>query len=198
MTMTVKMSEPVVRPRDRSFGPTVLLGLAGSTLAAVAGTRDWVTASGDAAGINVDVAVKGSESAPLVAALALVALAAWGVVLVLRGRVRRIVSAVGGLASVGALAAVIGAYASARGDATDAVIDKGATDRVVAASLNGWYYLAGVGAIIAALAFVVAVRKAPGWPAMGSRYDAPGDRADKPEADEDMWRALDEGHDPTS
>lgn len=198
MTMTATMSESVVRPRDRSFGPTVLLGLAGSTLAAVAGTRDWVTASGDAAGIHVDAAVKGSESAPLVATLALVALAAWGVVLVLRGRARRIVSVVGAIASVGALLAVVGGYAGARNDAAEAVIDKGATGDVVVASLTGWYYLAGVGALIAALAFVVAIRKAPGWPAMGSRYDAPGDRADMPEADEDMWRALDEGRDPTS
>ena len=196
--MTVTMTEPVVRPRDRSFGPTVLLGLAGATLAAVAGTRDWVTASGDAAGINVDAAVKGSESAPLVAALALVALAAWGAVLVLRGRVRRIVSVVGVLASVGALAAVIDAYAGAQNDATDAVMDKEATGDVLVASLTAWYYLADVGALIAALAFVVAVRKAPAWPAMGSRYDAPGARADTPEADEDMWRALDEGRDPTS
>ena len=60
--MTATMTEPVVRPRDRSFGPTVLLGLAGATLAAVAGTRDWVTASGDAAGINVAAAVKGWKS----------------------------------------------------------------------------------------------------------------------------------------
>ena len=192
------MTEPVVRVRDRSFGPTVLIGLAGATLAAVAGTRDWVTASGDAAGINVDAALKGSESAPLVAALALVALAAWGVVLVLRGRVRRIVSVVGALASVGALGAVIDAYAGVQNDAADAVIDKGATGDVFVASLTTWYYLAGVGALVAFVAFVVAARQAPGWPEMGSRYDAPGGRADMPEADEDMWRALDEGRDPTS
>jgi len=198
MTVTVTMTEPVVRPRDRSFGPTVLLGLSGATLAAVAGTRDWATASGDAAGINVDATVKGSESAPLVAALALVALAAWGVVLVLRGRVRRIVSVVGVLASVGALAAVIGANAGVQNDATDAVMGKGATGDVFVTSLTAWYYLAGFGALVAAFAFVVAVRRAPAWPAMGSRYDAPGAREDSPAADEDMWRALDEGRDPTS
>ena len=191
------MAEPVGSRRDRSFGPTVLLGLVGGTLAAVAGTRDWVTASGDAAGIQVEVTVKGAESAPLVAALALVALASWGVVLVLRGSARRVVSVVGVLASAGALAAVIDAFEGVQNDATAAVIDKGATGDALVGSLTAWYYLAGVGALVAALTFVVAVRKAPVWPAMGSRYDAPGARTDVPEADEDMWRALDEGRDPT-
>ena len=43
---------------------------------------------------------------------------------------------------------------------------------------------------------------APGWPAMGSRYDAPGARADAedaaPDTEQDMWRALDDGRDPTA
>ena len=84
------MAEPQTtrRPRDRSYGPTVLLGLAGAGLAAVAGARTWATTEADAAGIRVEAAVSGAESQPLVVALALVALAAWGVVLVMRGRLR--------------------------------------------------------------------------------------------------------------
>lgn len=184
--------------RDRTFGPTVLLGLAGAALTAVAGTREWAHASGDAAGIRVQAAVKGSETAPLVATLALVALAAWGVVLVVRGTMRRVVAAVGFLACVGALASVVDAFDGAQDDAVTAVFDKGATGDVVAASLGGWYYAAGIGAGLTLLAFVVAVVRSPRWPAMGSKYDAPSARAESPATDEDMWRALDEGRDPTS
>ena len=192
------MSESAVRPRDRSFGPAVLLGLAGAALAAVAGTREWATSSGDAAGIQVEAAVTGSDTAPLVSTLALVALAAWGVLLVLRGRVRRIVAGIGALASAGALAALVDAFDGAQNDAVEAVMDRGATGDVFVTSLGGWYYAAGVGAVLALAALVVAVVRSPRWPAMGSRYDAPSARADTPVTDEDMWRALDKGQDPTS
>lgn len=192
------MTDPAAPARDRSFGPTVLLGLAGGTLAAVAGTREWAHATGDAAGVRVEAAVKGSDAAPLVAALALLALAAWGVVLVLRGRVRRAVAAIGLLASLGALVSVVAAFGGSQDDAVSAVRDKGASGDVLAASLAGWYYAAGVGAGLTLLAFAVAVARVPRWPAMGSRYDAPSARAATPATDEEMWRALDEGRDPTS
>lgn len=186
------------RRRDRSFAPTVLLGLAGAGLAAVAATREWATSRGDAAGIKVDASVTGSETEPLVAALALVALAAWGVVLVVRGRTRRVVAAIGLAASLGALVAVVVGFDAAQDAALDAVMAKGASGDVFATSLTAWYYLAGVGVLLAALASAVAVLKAPGWPAMGSKYDAPAARRESPPPDEDMWRALDEGRDPTS
>jgi hypothetical protein len=56
----------------------------------------------------------------------------------------------------------------------------------------------GVGTLLTALALVVAVRRARTWPALGSRYDAPGARAAAPAGEQDLWRALDEGHDPTA
>ncbi len=55
-----------------------------------------------------------------------------------------------------------------------------------------------MGALLTALALVVAVRRARTWPALGSRYDAPAARAAAPVTDQDLWRALDEGHDPTA
>jgi uncharacterized membrane protein (TIGR02234 family) len=185
------------RTRDRSFGPAVAAGLAGAALAAVAGSRDWATTRADAAGIKVEVSVTGAESQPLVAALALVALAAWGVVLVTRGRVRRVVSAVGLLASTGSLVGVVLGFGAAQEDAQEAAVARGATGDVFATALSAWYYLAAVGALLAAVAFVVAVVRSPGWPAMGTKYDAPSSRSTS-RTDEDMWRALDEGRDPTS
>jgi uncharacterized membrane protein (TIGR02234 family) len=192
------MAETTSRPRRRSFGPTVLVGLAGAALAAVAGAKDWARVSGDAAGLKVQAAVKGSEAAPLVTALALVALAAWGVVLVTRGRVRQVVAAVGALASLGALLATVLAHGTTTADAVTAITGKGATGTSFDPALTGWYYAAAVGALASLAASAVAVVAARGWPAMGSKYDAPATRAEKPASEQDMWRAMDEGHDPTS
>lgn len=183
--------------RDRSFGPTLLAGTAASVLTAVAATRDWATATGDASGIKVDAAAGGAETSPLTAALALVALAAWGALLVLRGRARRVVAVVGLLAVLGALAGVLDSFDGAQTDALDALAGQGTGD-VAVASLTGWYWATGVGALLAAAAFGVAVARSPRWPAMGSRYDAPSARAEAPRSEEDMWRAIDDGRDPTS
>ncbi len=172
------------RPRRRSFGPTVLAGLAGAGLAALGGARTWASATGDAAGVQVEATAKGSTSAPLVVALALVTLAAWGVVLVLRGRPRQVGSVLGALASAGVLAATVAAAGRVRADATDAVVARGATDDVLGSALTGWFWATLVGAALTLLAFVVAVREARRWPAMGSRYDAPAARpAADPEQD---------------
>ena len=187
--------------RDRSFGPTVLVGLGGAVLAAVASGRDWATARGDAAGVEVSASVAGSDTAPLALALSLVALAAWGAVLVLRGRVRRIVAVVGALAAAGALAAVVDRFDGAQDDAGEAVTAAGATGDVLVTALSGWYWATGVGALLTLGALVVAVVRAPRWPAMGSRYDAPAARRQERQPDpseQDLWRALDEGHDPTT
>ena len=186
------------RPRDRGFAPAVAVGLAGAALAAVAGARTWASAEGDAAGLRVEAAVTGAESQPLVSALALVALAAWGVLLVTRGRARRVVALVGLAAALGAFVAVLLAFGDVQDDALAAVMDRGATGDVFATSLSPWYYLSAVGTLLAVAGLAVAVVRAPRWPAMGSRYDAPTARPTSSDAEEDMWRALDAGEDPTS
>jgi uncharacterized membrane protein (TIGR02234 family) len=184
--------------RDRSFGRTVLAGLGGAALAAVAAGRDWAESSGANAGVKVHASVAGSDAAPLVLALALVTLAAWGVVLVLRGRVRQVVAAVGLAAAVGALVSLVDAFGAAQDAAVEALTARGGAGDAVVTSLTGWYWASGVGALLTALALVVAVRRARTWPALGSRYDAPGARAAAPASEQDLWRALDEGHDPTA
>lgn len=204
------------RVRSRSFGPTVVLGLSAGALTAVAATRDWATASGSAAGVDVSAAAKGSSSAPLGIALGLVALASWGVVLVLRGRVRRVVALVGALASAGVLAATLAALGGVQDDAVEALVGRGATGDTSTASLTGWYFACAVSAVLTLGSFAVAVALAPGWPAMGSRYDAPATRTAAasaaagaaagagtgagggPVTEQDMWRALDDGRDPTA
>jgi uncharacterized membrane protein (TIGR02234 family) len=190
------------RPRSRSFGPTVLLGLGGAALAAVAGSRDWSRASGRSGGVEVAAVVKGSDAAPLALALALVALAAWGVVLVVRTRARQVVAVLGALAAAGSLAATVVAFGRARDDAVAAVLAKGAVAAAgPSASLTGWYFTAAAGALVALAGFVVTVVAAPAWPQMGTRYDAPSARADaepdRPASEQELWRALDDGRDPS-
>jgi len=179
--------------RSRTFGPTVLGGLVAAALTSIAAGRTWGTADTVVVGAHRQVEARGTDVAPLALALALVALAAWGIVLVTRVRARRLVSVVGLACSLGVLASV-----AATGHAISRVLGRLAGEPASAAySVSPWYFVTGVAALACAVSFVAVWRLAPAWPAMGSRYDAPiGDAAAVP--DEDPWRALDRGHDPTS
>jgi uncharacterized membrane protein (TIGR02234 family) len=188
----------------RGFAGTVLVGLAGAVLATVAGSRDWASAEGGSAGVQVSATATGSASAPLAVALGFVCLASWGVVLVLRGRSRRAVAVAGAVSAAGLLTAVLTAWGRAQHDAVRAAVADGATGNSVSSSLTGWFFACTVGAVIALAAFALAVPAAPHWPAMGSRYDAPAARRETAQVPaeertpQDMWRALDHGRDPTA
>jgi uncharacterized membrane protein (TIGR02234 family) len=186
--------------RDRTFGPVVLGGLAAAALTAVAAAQDWGEATGDNAGVAVTGRADGAATAPLALALALVALASWGVLLVLRGRLRGAVAAVGVLAAAGVVAAVVLAYGDVDATAVEATRAAGATSDVFETSRTGWYWTALVAGVVSLVALAVAALRAPGWPAMGGRYDSPAtrDEASTPRTDEDLWKALDEGRDPTA
>jgi hypothetical protein len=171
----------------RTFWPTVLVGVAGAGLAAYAGGRDWVRihAGGDpitAVGVSLD--------SPATTALALVALAAWGVLLVTRGWFRRGVAI---LAAVAAIAPVAGVW-DTRAHLLDTHADSAGTT---------WPWVAAAACLVSAAAAVLAVMKAPRWPEMGRRYDAPAGAATpavplEDQSSLDVWKALDEGHDPTA
>ena len=192
------MADPQGRRTRRTYALTVVVGLAAAALTAVAGSRTWATGQASAAGMRVDTTVPGSQAAPLVAALGLVALAGWGVVLVTRGRLRRLVAVVGLLASLGAFAAAVHGLTTVGGDVRSALLDQGAGGGSLGWQTSGWPALAIAAALVAAGAFLVAVLGARGWPEMGSKYDAPAARADASGGEPDMWRALDKGEDPTS
>jgi len=175
----------------RTFWPTVLTGAAAAALAAVASGRPWATASAEVAGTATGAEAIGSDVAPLALALSLVALAAWGAILVVRRRGRRVVSAIGLLASVGVVVTVVTSKGRALDEAVDLLVGDAGS-----ATATAWYYTAAVAAAVAAVAFVVAMLRLAAWPEMAARYDAPAKR--DPERDQtDLWKALDEGHDPT-
>ena len=187
----------------RTFVPVLLLGLASATLGAVAGTKPWATVTES----NSDVVAPGASALyadagqmPLAGALSLVVLAAWGVLLVTRGRVRRVVAVVGAVAALGVVVTVLVGWSSTRDDVLEALQ---ITDGSAETGLTGWYWTAAVSAVLSLLATVLAARYVGHWPAMGSRYDAPGARPaptlDPAEAGEgELWCAIDEGHDPTA
>ena len=186
--------------RDRTFGPAVLGGLATAALTAVAAAQDWGVATGDNAGVTATGRADGATTAPLALALALVALASWGVLLVLRGRLRRVVAVVGAAAAVGVVVSVVLAYGDVDRAAVEAATAAGATSDAFEVSFTGGYWTALVSGVLSVAALVVAVLRAPGWPAMGSRYDSPAarDAGTAARSDEDLWKALDEGRDPTA
>jgi len=177
--------------RRRTFWPTVLAGVVGSGLAAMGGSKDWFAAANQSAAALSGLGTTSALDAPAVTALGLVALAAWGVVLVTRGWVRRGVAVLGALAGAGAVAAGIVSL----GDAPHGTHSSGA-----------WPWLGLVGAVLATVAAVAAVMMAPAWPEMGRKYDAPTGAAqaatlgpeDLGEADNiDLWKSITEGRDPT-
>ncbi|NYG57942.1 putative membrane protein (TIGR02234 family) [Nocardioides daedukensis] len=189
----------------KTFGPIVLLGLSAGTLCAVAGSKDWAAlddteelAQNPAASQLLETGT--AAEMPLAAALSLVVLALWGVLLVTRGVVRRVVAVLATLASLGLLATVVAGHSSTRNGVEQAFADIGVETTV---HITGWWWAALVGAVLAVLAGILAARHAPHWPAMGSRYDAPGAAAAGPvRVDEanttELWKAIDEGHDPTA
>ncbi len=189
------------RSRRRTFGPVVLLGLATAGVAAVAGDKPAAEASGTAAAAVSSGFVTYDAHLPAVTALALVVLACWGVVLVTRGRVRRAVAVLGVLASLGTVVAALTAYGSVPDQLRAELAAVGVTDAAI--SHTAWYWVAVLAAVLSLVPTVLAVRWASSWPEMGTRYDAPGSAppaAAPPEEQTslDLWKAMDEGHDPTA
>jgi uncharacterized membrane protein (TIGR02234 family) len=181
----------------RTFGPTVLAGLASGALAAVAGNQPWARPAEPSVRGLVD---EGVAEMPLAAALGLVVLACWGVLLVTRGRVRRLVAGLGAIASAGLLVTVVVGFNAAPEALREELETMGMAD--VDVSRSGWCYAAGLAAVLSLAATLAAVRLVPAWPEMGSRYDAPGAAEQESVPPEersslDLWRSLDEGQDPT-
>jgi hypothetical protein len=183
----------------RTFGPVVLLGLAGGALCAVASTRVWVEVRGEAADSLVASALGDAGEMPLASALSLVVLAAWGVLLVTRRKVRRVVAVLGTLAAVGVVVTVVVGAGTLPDDVRDRLAESGGAGLDI--GFTGWFWAAAVAAVLSLAATALAVRHVGAWPEMGSRYDAPGGAPGDAEGQRsgiDLWKSLDEGHDPTA
>ncbi|MDQ6642371.1 MAG: Trp biosynthesis-associated membrane protein [Actinomycetota bacterium] len=198
-------AERKVRSARSTFGPVLLFGVAAAVLAAVAGAKSWATH--DLGGRPGDAFLLGSDlgTMPLAGALGLLLLAAWGVLLVTRGRVRRALAVVALVVSVGLLACVVIGSFTVPGDVRNGYAALKQQGFTVNVHFTGWFWAAGIGALLSVVATILAVRLTPAWPEMGSRYDAPGAARvrETPPADDadttnlELWNAIDEGDDPT-
>jgi uncharacterized membrane protein (TIGR02234 family) len=197
--------------RRRTFGPVVLVGLAAAALAAVAGSRPWV--AGESGGVESTsggamgsaLSMDSVAESPLAAALALVVLACWGVLLVTRGRFRRAIAVLALVTAVGLAAATVEAYFSLPDALAASLLEVSGID-TVSTRLTAWYAVALVAAAASVAATAAAVRFVRHWPEMGTRYDSPAgartttdDASGEPPTENiDIWKALDEGRDPTA
>jgi len=190
----------MAEPR-RTFGAAVGAGLASAVLAAVAGHQPWARGSAPG-GLGELSATVEAGRVPAANALSLVVLACWGVLLVTRGRVRRVVSVLAVLAALGLAATVVVGYSTAPDHVRAAYHDLSVAEPDV--GLTGWFWVAAVASLLTLLTTLLAVRLVPAWPEMGRKYDAPADAAPEPaQAPEereniDLWKAMDEGRDPTA
>ena len=186
----------------RTFGPVVALGLASAGLGAYAASKPWVTGAGAESAPGVGTMTWGEvSSSPLGTALAFVVLACWGVLLVTRGRFRRGIAGLSVLAALGYAAAVAWAPSSLPDHLVEQVRVR--TGEVLdETALTGWFWLAVVAALLVLASTVLGLRLVRTWPEMGSRYDAPtgprGAPAERPTDNIDIWKALDDGRDPTA
>jgi uncharacterized membrane protein (TIGR02234 family) len=196
----------------RGYAAVVGVGVAAAVLAAVAGHQPWAHGSAPG-GLGELSATVEAGKVPAANALSLVVLACWGVLLVTRGMARRVVSVVALLAAGGLAAAVVVGFSTAPDHVRDAYHDLGVDHPT--AGLGGWYWVTAVATLLVLATTGAAVRLVPGWPEMGRRYDAPtggspgsqkvpGTTPEKvpekvPEEQEnlDLWKAMDQGHDPT-
>ena len=186
--------------RGHRAAPVVLLGLASGALTAVASTRPWARVTDVDPLLGADKARLESlgHALPVAAATSLVVLAAWGVLLVARGRLRVAVAWLGVLAAAATVSAVVVARFVVPGWVERAADDAG--DPQVTLDWTPWFWAALLGAVVSLLVTVVAARSVRTWPEMAARYDAPGRGAgpQTPRSNLDLWQAMDEGRDPTA
>lgn len=180
----------------RLYAPVVLGLLAVGGLTWLALGRTWASTRLAPTGLPPDtIVVTGRDVAPLAAALAVVVVTAALAVLATRGRGRLVVGlfvvvlGLGGSAVCLVSAADVDASLSSAAEQSPAFTgqDLGGVSR------SSWSYVAAAGFLLATGLGAVTVRHGRSWPAMSGRYDAPS----RSRVDDDPWKALDEGRDPT-
>lgn len=185
----------------RFYAPVVLGTLATGGLAFFGASRTWAHVRVATDGLPSDsVDVSGADAQPLVSALALVIVTAALAVLAASPRVRR------GVGVFTVLVAVTAAIVVLVGSSLDSAVDRaveaspaftGSGDHDFTTSV--WKFVTVLAFVLAALLGGVTAKFGATWPTMSSRYDAPAARptVEAPQSDAEMWKALDEGRDPT-
>ena len=187
----------------RLYGPSVLAGIVVGGFAFFAAGRVWGTTEVSASGLPSDtVTVTGTEALPVVGALALVIVAGSIAVLAASARFRRIVGVV--LTITGLVGAVLAfLYGDPVLDALDTAVKESpaftGSNSPDVFGMTGWPIAAASAFILATILGIVVMKYGRQWPTMGRKYDAPAARTpvEDPKSEADLWKALDEGRDPT-
>lgn len=183
--------ETAAADRRRAYLPVVALMIC-AAVAAILGSATWLTvriAAGGASTVLHDK-LSGANANPAGVAFALVALVA-PVVFVAAGRRVRLAAAVLALLA-GLGVAVTAVRVAASPTSTAQHSSKLADAQITSVRSSVWpevQAIAGIGIIVSSAA---ALRRAPSWRTMGSKYDAPAARPPR-----DDWEALEQGLDPT-
>ena len=188
----------------RLYAPTVLATLAAGGIAFFVAGRTWAEAEVKAPGLAAaDVSVSGAEAQPLVSALAVVIVAASLAILAAGPRLRRFV---GGLTMLVAVVGVVAVPRSGTNGLENALTTAAEESPAFTGpssigdiSYTPWDLVAIAAFVLALVLGAVTLRLGPRWPTMSSRYDAPTARPQPADelSDSDMWKAMDDGHDPT-
>lgn len=159
--------------------------------------RVWYSATIESAGMpDAELEVTGTAAYPLTTALSLVLAAAALAILASGPRTRRVIGGFTVLVAAGCLVTV--AFTSA-----EAAQLRAAEESVTYNGENfpeswsvAWWWFPTVGLWLAALIVgLMVARYGQHWPTMGRKYEAPTRETEV--ADDDLWKAFDEGRDPT-
>ena len=191
-------------PRRRLYGPALLAGLVGSGGVAVAASHPWLRATAHVADLpTITATASGADLAPLAAPVGVAMLAAYGAVVATRGMPRRALGAAVVLAAVVVIVASL-RHSGAAPALREGLAAKGWAGGAYQTSTTGWRWLVVAGAALAGAAGIATAAYGDQWAAMGSRYDAPArevepvERSAEDMSETDVWRAIDQGRDPTS
>lgn len=191
----------------RWYAPTVLALLACGGLIFFAASRTWLTATVTSSGLPSDVVdVTGGDAQPIVPALGLVIAAAGLAVLATRGRLRQFVGLLTFVVGVMVVIVVLAGDGTRTSTLTDAIEQSTAftgDNSPPAKEKVLWPGVVVVAAVAATVLGAITVLAGRSWPSMSGRYEAPGRPSDGRPVDlhraegADLWKALDEGEDPT-
>ncbi|GAB3598800.1 hypothetical protein GCM10027446_29950 [Angustibacter peucedani] len=185
-------------------GGAALLALLGAVLGLLSASRPWVHALVDDPVLGrTTVTASGRQAAPVVPAVALVALAGGVALLLARTLGRRVAGALLVLAGAAGAAATVSTVRSPSGGVADLVGRALGTvgTRDAQLDVTAWPWLALAGAVCVVLAGCLAVLRARVWAAPRTRFEAPVagsvEAAEAAPAAADPWDALTRGDDPT-
>jgi uncharacterized membrane protein (TIGR02234 family) len=192
--------------RYREFALALGLDVVGAGLALLFALREWQTVSTARAGRAPDVlGLSGRTVDSASTAIALVALAGVVAVLATRGVLRRLVGALILLAGAGLVwraATALSPVGAARAralvrDRHETVSTAGVAPHVEVHAI--WPVLSLLCGVVVLASGALIARRGHRWQVMSARYEAAPAAAgdDQAKAAATLWRALDEGHDPT-